>query len=155
MCTLPEFPLKGLQYTLLDRYDFMETEIKISTDGNLEGKTKTWTYSNIHGFIGSVIVFLTDSSNTILYTTRSKSYKVESVSYTKNFSDQDPTIRTNRIDIWNEQIPEDILKHAINYAIHHSYKTISSQTIERLLTPFNQNGKTNQRYADQGPVLKN
>ncbi|PEM50736.1 hypothetical protein [Bacillus wiedmannii] len=152
---MPEFPLKGLQHTLLDRYDFMETEINISTDGNLEGKTKTWTYSNTHGFIGSVIVFLTDSSNTILYTTRPKSYKVDSVSYTKEFSDQDPTVRTNRIDIWNEQIPEDILKHAINYAIYHSYDPSPSPTIEHFLTPFNQRGKTDDRRDDkQRPVIK-
>lgn len=150
---MPEFPLKGSQQTLLDSHDFMETEINITTDGSLTGKTKTWTYSDSPGFTGSVTLFLTDSTNTVLYATQPKTYKVHGQSYARQFSDEDPLVKSNRIDIWYEQITEDLLKHVTGYAIYHSYDY--PQSIAYLITPFNQQGKQDSRCLHQEHVIKN
>ncbi|MGN4457458.1 hypothetical protein [Bacillus cereus group sp. MYBK57-1] len=150
-----EFPLKGSQYTIFKIDEFMDTEIAISKDGNLEGTTKTWTYSNTRGFVGSVIVHFTNSLNEILYTTPPQRYTVYSEAYTRQLSQEDPNVISNRIDIWSDKIPEDILKQLSNYAIIHSSIESSPQKIEYFFTPFNEGGRYDRRGSNQGSVKKN
>lgn len=151
--TMREFPLKASQQTSLDSHDFMETEITISTNGSIEGKTKTWTYHDSHGFTGSVILYLTNSSNIVLYATKSHHYKVDGVSYVRQLFDDDPFVKSNRIDIWYEHIPEGILQHVTGSAIFHSYEMSSPSNIDFLITPFNEKSKVDSRHSN--PVLKN
>ena len=56
------FPVVGSEKTKVGQGDWMETSIKLSNNGRLDGKTKTWTTACQDGFTGGVRVFPMDKS---------------------------------------------------------------------------------------------
>ncbi|PEW56834.1 hypothetical protein CN448_32030 [Bacillus cereus] len=108
---MPNFPIKGTQYTELGDHRNMQTDITISNNGRLDAITETVTGKKWEGFHGYVKVFLTDVDKNILWATEQEHmYGVNGVSVGK----------PSRKDPWHEDIPLEFLDKIDSYAIFHA-----------------------------------
>ncbi|MEB9877464.1 hypothetical protein [Bacillus cereus] len=112
---MPNFPIKGTQYTELGDHRHMQTDITISNNGRLDATTETVTGKKWEGFHGSVKVFINDADKNILWATeQDHTFGVDGVSV------GDPS----RTDHWHEDIPQEFLDKIDHYAIVHDTKKI-------------------------------
>lgn len=106
------FPLKGSQQRRIHNAD-MTTKITILENGTIDVETSFHPKSTLPPII-STVIFLADSNNNILFSTQHTIHKQGHVGV------------LNKIDIWNDIVPEVILKKVTNYAIYHADTLILS-----------------------------
>lgn len=149
MSHLSILPKIGYQQTSFTSEDFMETKFTISSEGKLNCETKTWSYNNTQGFTGNVILFLTDSTNTIIYATQPRNFKIESENFTRTLDING----SRRIDLWDEDISTDILKNLFGYVILHSKVLNPYKEFASLITLINEKSDIDKRHSNM--ILKN
>lgn len=115
------FPLRGSKHDELGDHRRMKTDITISASGRIDGTTRTWTAKHWKGFTGTVVVYITDSSGNILYSTNPQSYGVNGL-YMPGAHDRNV--------VWTNQIPVDSLSKVAGYVIHQVYDPRNKLTVE-------------------------
>lgn len=91
----------------------MTTDVTVSINGRMDGKTKTKSSEALRGFTGGVEVVLTDRAGNILYQTRLRTYGVNGT--TQGGGGQ-------RTETWSETVPAEALNKVSAVVIHHSYE---------------------------------
>lgn len=102
---MSSFPLKGSQNKRINNAD-MRTEIMIQENGNIDIKTSFHPKSTLPPII-SIVVFLIDSENNILF---SNQHHIHAPGHVGLLNERS----------WYETIPREILKKVTNYAIYHT-----------------------------------
>ncbi|MEH2192754.1 MAG: hypothetical protein V7K98_08945 [Nostoc sp.] len=105
------FPLSGSKFTELGDHRRMETQIKISNNGRIDGVTRIWTDKKLIGFTGSVAVAITDRAGNVLYVTSPQRWGVDC----KRCPGP-----SNRTQGWADTVPSNVLKQVGGYAIIHT-----------------------------------
>lgn len=91
----------------------MWTDVTVSKDGSLNGKTRTKSSEAMRGFTGGVEVLLTDRAGNILHQTQLRKYGVNG---TAMGGKSDRTVN------WKEAVPPEALNKVSAVVIHHSYE---------------------------------
>lgn len=100
---------------------WMESRAILSRSGRIDVATHTWSKSEGSGFHGAVIVFLVDEHGNRLYSTKPRSYGVNS----KHLPGDD------RTDSFHEQVPPEVIARADGVVIQHLYQP-ESEILDRL-----------------------
>lgn len=105
----------------LARGHWMESEAILSRYGRIDVSTRTWSKNEAAGFHGAVVVFLVDEHRHRLYSTRPRSYGVNSRHLPGDF----------RSDSFHEDVPAAIIARADGLVIQHLYQP-ESELLDRL-----------------------
>lgn len=116
-----ERPIKVSQRHRLASGHWMASEAILSRTGRIDVATHTWSKSEGSGFHGAVVVFLIDKHHNRLYSTRPRSYGVNS----KHLPGDD------RTDSFHEEVPIEIIAKAEGLVIQHLYRP-ESEFLDRL-----------------------
>jgi hypothetical protein len=100
---------------------WMESRAILSRTGRIDVATHTWSKSEGAGFHGAVIVFLVDEHGNRLYSTKPRSYGVNS----RHLPGDD------RTDSFHEEISAEIIAAANGVVIQHLYQP-ESEVLDRL-----------------------
>ena len=119
--TAAETPLEASKSHRLARGHWMESHAILSRTGRIDVSTRTWSKSEASGFHGAVIVFLVDEHRNRLYSTKPRSYGVNS----KHLPGDE------RSDSFHEAVPVDIIANADGLVIQHLYQP-ESELLDRL-----------------------
>ena len=91
----------------------MTTEVTVSKNGRIDGKTKTKSSEAMRGFTGGVEVLLTDRAANILYQTRLRTYGVNGTAMGG---------KSERNETWSETAPAEAINKVSAVVIYHSYE---------------------------------
>jgi hypothetical protein len=91
----------------------MTTEVTVSKNGLMEGKTKTKSSEAMRGFTGGVEVLLTDRAAKVLYQTQLRTYGVNGTAMGG---------KSERTVNWTNTVPADALNKVSAVVIYHSYE---------------------------------
>jgi hypothetical protein len=116
-----EAPIAASQSHRLARGHWMESRAILSRTGRIDVSTHTWSKSEGAGFHGAVVVFLVDEHRNRLYSTRPRSYGVNS----KHLPGDD------RTDAFHEEVPVEIIARADGLVIQHLYQP-ENELLDRL-----------------------
>ena len=105
----------------LARGHWMESRAILSRQGRIDVSTQTWSRSEAAGFHGAVVVFLVDEHQNRLYSTRPRSYGVNSKHLPGDY----------RTDSFHEEVPTEIIAEADGLVIQHLYQP-ESEFLDRL-----------------------
>lgn len=100
---------------------WMESRAILSRTGRIDVSTHTWSKSEGAGFHGAVVVFLVDEHRNRLYSTRPRSYGVNSRHLPGD----------ERTDAFHEEVPPEIIACADGLVIQHLYQP-ESEVLDRL-----------------------
>ena len=119
--TASEAPITVSKSHRLASGHWMESRAILSRTGRIDVSTHTWSKSEGAGFHGAVVVFLVDEHQNRLYSTKPRSYGVNS----KHLPGDD------RTDSFHEPVPADIIAQADGVVIQHLYRP-ESEVLDRL-----------------------
>lgn len=119
--TAPEKPITLSRSQRLASGHWMESRAILSRTGRIDVSTHTWSKSEGAGFHGAVIVFLVDEHGNRLYSTKPRSYGVNS----RHLPGDD------RTDSFYEELPAEIIAEANGVVIQHLYQP-ESEVLDRL-----------------------
>lgn len=105
----------------LARGHWMESEAILSRHGRIDVCTRTWSKNEAAGFHGAVVVFLVDEHQHRLYSTRPRSYGVNSRHLPGD----------TRSDSFHEEVPAAVIARAEGLVIQHLYQP-ESELLDRL-----------------------
>lgn len=91
----------------------MWTDVTVSNNGRIDGKTKTKSSEAARGFTGGVEVLLTDRAGNILHQTTLRTYGVNGTAMGG---------QSSRTENWNETVAPAALNKVSAVVIHHSYE---------------------------------
>ena len=91
---------------------WMQTSLRLSNNGRLEARTRTWTKECMRGFTGGVAVFLYDADGNSLWNSQLHRYGVNGECLTEPH---------RRDELWSETVPEDQLNKVAKVAIVQKY----------------------------------
>lgn len=108
------FPVKDSKKSNITKSSWkMETDVTVSKNGRIDGKTKTKSSEAARGFTGGVEVLLTDRAGNILHQTKLRTYGVNGTAMGG---------QSSRTENWNETVAPDALNKVSAVVIHHSYE---------------------------------
>jgi hypothetical protein len=108
------FPIKESKENKIRRSSWkMWTDVTVSNDGRIFGKTRTKSSEAARGFTGGVEVYLFDRQNIPVHRTKLRTYGVNG---TAMGGDSD------RTETWSETVPIDSINKVKSVAIYHSYE---------------------------------
>lgn len=107
------FPIRGSRKNEVLPNMYMETSVIISDDNRIDGVTRTWSRNILRGFTGGVVVAITDKDRNVLFTTKLRTYGVNSMNLPGE---------SDRTSSWSEAVPSDVLNAAAGYAIYHTHE---------------------------------
>lgn len=119
--TVPEKPITLSRGQRLASGHWMESRAILSRTGRIDVATHTWSQSEGAGFHAAVIVFLVDAHGNRLYSTKPRSYGVNS----RHLPGDD------RTDSFHEEVPVEIIAKADGVVIQHLYQP-ESEFLDRL-----------------------
>jgi hypothetical protein len=119
--TVPEKPITLSRGQRLASGHWMESRAILSRTGRIDVATHTWSQSEGAGFHAAVIVFLVDEHGNRLYSTKPRSYGVNS----RHLPGDD------RTDSFHEEVPVEIIAKADGVVIQHLYQP-ESEFLDRL-----------------------
>jgi len=119
--TAHEKPITLARSQRLASGHWMESRAILSRTGRIDIATHTWSKSEGAGFHGAVIVFLVDEHGNRLYSTKPRSYGVNS----KHLPGDD------RTDSFHEEVPAEIIAQADGLVIQHLYQP-ENEFLDRL-----------------------
>lgn len=114
-------PIKVSQTDRLASGHWMKSEAVLSRTGRVDVLTHTWSGSTAAGFHGAVVVFLVDEHDNRLYSTKPRSYGVNS----KHLPGDD------RSDSFYEDVPVDVIARTRGLVIQHLYQP-ENEILDRL-----------------------
>lgn len=114
-------PIEISQGHRLARGHWMKSRAILSRHGRIDVSTRTWSKHEGAGFHGAVVVFLVDEHGNRLYSTKPRSYGVNS----KHLPGDD------RTDAFHEEVPAEIIARADGLVIQHLYRP-ESEILDRL-----------------------
>lgn len=117
----PAEPITFSQSHRLASGHWMKSEAILSRTGRVDVFTRTWSNAAGSGFHGAVVVFLVDEHQNRLYSTRPRSYGVNS----KHLPGD------SRTDSFHEAVPNDVVARAHGLVIQHLYQP-NSEVLDRL-----------------------
>lgn len=116
-----EMPIAVSQRHRLASGHWMASRAILSRTGRIDVSTHTWSKSEGAGFHGAVVVFLVDEHGNRLFSTKPRSYGVNS----KHLPGDD------RTDSFHEEVPPEIIAQAAGVVIQHLYQP-QSEVLDRL-----------------------
>jgi hypothetical protein len=121
----------------------MHTKVEIADSGQITGTTRTWTRVNLRGFTGSVcvVVFTPDRNG---WVSKVYSYGV----------DGDWIGRSDRTEVWQENMPVEIASRADRVAIVHNWDPRVDSVLKSILDGARQVADAFDELTDiVGPVI--
>lgn len=109
------FPISKSQTDAIHGVGYMHTDVTISSSGQLNAVTHTWSAKDLEGFHGSVAVAILDQNQRLLWVSRTQNYGVDGKHVPFGHGPSD------RNDNWSENIPAQELSQIHYLAIKQNW----------------------------------
>jgi hypothetical protein len=114
-------PVELVKRHRLSKGHWMESRAVLSRTGRIDVHTRSWSNHEVAGFHGAVVVFLLDKHRNRLHSTKPRQYGVNASLFPGD----------NRMDVFHEDVPADIIAQTDALVIQHLYKP-ENEMLDRL-----------------------